>query len=347
MSQGASRSRRQAQDALGSVRVVFDAAGQVTARADYEPFGEAFTWPGAPGGALPAERFTGQERDPEASQDYFGARYYQPRHGRFSQGDPVYAGLFDPQQWNRYAYARNNPLSFVDPDGRTIAGPWCVMLWGKWEVCVGGGGEIGGNGDGGGAGGFWSTDPHRPIFGGGLEGGVDEPQGGGGRVGGTGPGTPQTPPTEGTPNTPVNNPPPPGPQKPPDPKEIVNRAKADFHNRLYREKCGALYGGGTYAQAMLRITPFVVVAPDRRLRPGEAATYDPSRSQVLVYDSGSFFNPPRRTQLPFSGSVSFTPGQFQSLVVGHELLHRMSLAGADFNEEINRRHTDNVWMACF
>jgi RHS repeat-associated protein len=128
-----------AQDALGSVRVVFNAAGQVTARADYEPFGEAFTWPGAPGGALPAERFTGQERDPEASQDYFGARYYQPRHGRFSQGDPVYAGLFDPQQWNRYACARNNPLSFVDPDGRTITGPWCVMLRAKWEVCVGGG----------------------------------------------------------------------------------------------------------------------------------------------------------------------------------------------------------------
>jgi RHS repeat-associated protein len=196
-----------AQDALGSVRVVFNAAGQ----ADYEPFGEAFTWPGAPGGALPAERFTGQERDPEASQDYFGARYYQPRHGRFSQVDPVHAGLFDPQQWNRYAYARNNPVSYVDPDGRKIAGPWCVMLWGKWEVCVGGGGEIGGNGDGGGAGGFWNTDPHRPIFGGGLEGGVDEPQGGGGRVGGTGPGTPQTPPTERTP-TEV---PPPLPSPPP------------------------------------------------------------------------------------------------------------------------------------
>ncbi len=50
-----------------------------------------------------------------------GARYYRPRHGRFSQVDPVYAGLFDPQQWNRYAYARSNPLTFVDPDGRAIS----------------------------------------------------------------------------------------------------------------------------------------------------------------------------------------------------------------------------------
>ena len=48
------------------------------------------------------------------------ARFYRPRHGRFAQVDPVYAGLFDPQQWNRYAYARNNPLGFVDPDGRNL-----------------------------------------------------------------------------------------------------------------------------------------------------------------------------------------------------------------------------------
>jgi hypothetical protein len=28
--------------------------------------------------------------------------------------------LVDPQQWNRYAYARNNPLKYTDPDGRAI-----------------------------------------------------------------------------------------------------------------------------------------------------------------------------------------------------------------------------------
>ncbi len=108
-------------DALGSVRIVFTASGVATARADYEPFGEGVTIAGMPAGPLPAQQFTGQERDALERQDYFGARYYRPRHGRFAQVDPVYAGLFDPQQWNRYAYARNNPLSFVDPDGRAIS----------------------------------------------------------------------------------------------------------------------------------------------------------------------------------------------------------------------------------
>jgi hypothetical protein len=28
--------------------------------------------------------------------------------------------LVDPQRWNRYAYVRNNPLRYVDPDGRDI-----------------------------------------------------------------------------------------------------------------------------------------------------------------------------------------------------------------------------------
>jgi hypothetical protein len=35
--------------------------------------------------------------------------------------------LVDPQQWNRYAYARNNPLRYVDPDGRAIETPWDAL----------------------------------------------------------------------------------------------------------------------------------------------------------------------------------------------------------------------------
>ncbi len=28
--------------------------------------------------------------------------------------------MFDPQQWNMYEYARNNPMIAIDPDGREV-----------------------------------------------------------------------------------------------------------------------------------------------------------------------------------------------------------------------------------
>ena len=106
-------------DALGSVRAVTDANGNVVARHDYFPFGDEPA--NAPNPA--AQRFTGHERDRESGMDYFGARYYMQRPGRFTTVDPIQTtadNLGDPQRWNRYAYARNNPLRFTDPDGRCI-----------------------------------------------------------------------------------------------------------------------------------------------------------------------------------------------------------------------------------
>jgi RHS repeat-associated protein len=76
----------------------------------------------ASSGNLPTQRFTGQQRDAEEGLDYFGARYYASRSGRFTTVDPamdIDAALVDPQRWNRYAYALNNPLKFTDPDGRS------------------------------------------------------------------------------------------------------------------------------------------------------------------------------------------------------------------------------------
>jgi RHS repeat-associated protein len=66
---------------------------------------------------------TAKERDIETGLDYFGARYYASMQGRFTGPDPISIGvdrIFDPQRFNRYAYARNNPLIFTDPDGRDI-----------------------------------------------------------------------------------------------------------------------------------------------------------------------------------------------------------------------------------
>ncbi|HEX5473765.1 MAG TPA: RHS repeat-associated core domain-containing protein [Vicinamibacterales bacterium] len=100
-------------DAAGSVRVVFDASGNVLSRMDYMPFGqELFS-----GLFAPEARFGGQTTDEETAQGNFHARQYQARTGRFVRTDPVFDGLFDPQRWNRYAYAVNNPLAYGDTTG--------------------------------------------------------------------------------------------------------------------------------------------------------------------------------------------------------------------------------------
>jgi len=105
-------------DALGSVRAVTNAVGQVVSQHDYLPFGEEWQAPLSP---TPLVQFTGKERDRETGLDYFGARYYASRTGRFTTVDPMGANplwLVNPQRMNRYAYGLNNPFTYVDPDGR-------------------------------------------------------------------------------------------------------------------------------------------------------------------------------------------------------------------------------------
>ena len=64
-----------------------------------------------------ASRYTGKERDTESGNDYFPYRYYSSSMGRFMSPDPTGGLLANPQTLNKYAYAVNNPLSFVDPTG--------------------------------------------------------------------------------------------------------------------------------------------------------------------------------------------------------------------------------------
>jgi RHS repeat-associated protein len=116
-----SQLRYYALDHLGSPRFIRTATGTNLGTQSFEPFGTGGT---ADGGPL---QFTGHERDGALFgdgsanlPDYFHARYYQMGVGRFLSVDPIVpsAAVRQPQRWNRYAYAANNPLLRVDPDGR-------------------------------------------------------------------------------------------------------------------------------------------------------------------------------------------------------------------------------------
>jgi RHS repeat-associated protein len=115
-------------DHLGSVRLITDQNGLAVTRQDYLPFGEQVS--SAYGGRNNAallfdvstdvnQKFTGKERDSESGLDYFGARYFGSALGRFTSPDPLMASAHpeNPQSWNRYSYALNNPLSVGDIDG--------------------------------------------------------------------------------------------------------------------------------------------------------------------------------------------------------------------------------------
>jgi RHS repeat-associated protein len=65
-------------------------------------------------------KFTAKERDIETGLDFFGARYYSSSQGRFGSIDPSNKSIQaqNPQTWNRYSYCLNDPLLYVDKNGK-------------------------------------------------------------------------------------------------------------------------------------------------------------------------------------------------------------------------------------
>ena len=100
-------------DHLGSVSRRADAQGNQVKALWYTPFGSEAHETGL---ARSRYRFTGKEKD-DSGLYYYGARYYDDQLGRFLAADSVLPDVYDPQQLNRFAYVRNNPIKLVDPDG--------------------------------------------------------------------------------------------------------------------------------------------------------------------------------------------------------------------------------------
>jgi len=103
-------------DGLGSVVAASDDSGNLLWRKSYAPYGEQID------GNTDNEplSYTGKQHDDATGLTYFGARYYDPRIGRFMATDPVHFMESNPVSFNRYAYVNNNPYKYVDPDGKIL-----------------------------------------------------------------------------------------------------------------------------------------------------------------------------------------------------------------------------------
>ena len=107
-------------DALGSPSVETTQAGAVAAVRQYDAWGQ-YRNGTAPVSTDAKLGYTGHQFDPETGLVYARARYYDPEYGRFLSRDSLEGTLNSAPSLHRFAYARENPLRYVDINGRDPA----------------------------------------------------------------------------------------------------------------------------------------------------------------------------------------------------------------------------------
>jgi RHS repeat-associated protein len=130
---------------MGSARLISNADREEYERMEYTPYGEVWIEKASTASNIDIPwRFTGKERDDETGLYYYGARYLDSRTGRWLSTDPALGdyipgapvndearrrngslpgmgGVFNTVNLHLYHYAGNNPVKYVDQDGRWIA----------------------------------------------------------------------------------------------------------------------------------------------------------------------------------------------------------------------------------
>lgn len=110
-------------DQLGSILAVTDINGTKVAEQNFDAWGRnrnPANWQYASVPVNPVwlyRGYTGHEHVPQFSLINMNGRMYDPIEGRMLSPDNYVSDAFNSQAYNRYTYALNNPLSYVDPDG--------------------------------------------------------------------------------------------------------------------------------------------------------------------------------------------------------------------------------------
>ena len=110
-------------DHLGSSSLITNLDGETVQHIEYVPFGEVFIEERNNVWNTPY-KFNAKELDEETGLYYYGARYYDPRISLWYGVDPL---AEEYPNMSGYAYCANNPVKFIDPNGKWF---WIPVLLG-------------------------------------------------------------------------------------------------------------------------------------------------------------------------------------------------------------------------
>ena len=122
-------------DHLGSSSYITNLGREVSQHIEYVPFGEVFieernnTW-------NTPYLFNAKELDEDTGMYYYGARYYEPRLSLWMSVDPISNydprnnenyldgehnnGVYNSYNFFPYEYCYQNPLHYIDPNGKQV-----------------------------------------------------------------------------------------------------------------------------------------------------------------------------------------------------------------------------------
>ena len=114
-------------DHLGSVRAITNQSGETIEQNAYYPFGGRHTFGNTYAQTTNRFKYNGKEEQTTGNLQYldYGARMYDSKIARWFVQDPLSEKYYAQSQYN---YCVNNPVMFVDPDGRDI---WEVNYEGR------------------------------------------------------------------------------------------------------------------------------------------------------------------------------------------------------------------------
>jgi len=119
-------------DQLGSITHITNSGGGVVQELSYDAWGQlrnpanqtVYT-PGTEPELFLGRGYTGHEHLPAFGLVNMNARLYDAALGRFLSPDPFIQNPFFSQNFNRYSYALNNPLCYIDRDGQIV---WFIPI---------------------------------------------------------------------------------------------------------------------------------------------------------------------------------------------------------------------------